>query len=293
MLNNKKTLFIIFNLIVFIVLSLPIKVNAMVLVSIKPIGFIAVAITDGIIPLGVILPNGASPHHYSLHPSDFQRIRQADLLIWIGPDMEYFLKKSVSQLPVQRTLSLGDLSSIQSLLIRDNNHSNYNLHLWLSPSIAQEIAIAIYNKLLIIIPNKKHQLKINLIKFLDNLSKIDIKIRQRLLPLHGRGYFTFHDAYRYFEKFYGLSSLGYFTVNSEIQPGAKHLNQIRQKLIEKKAICIFIEPQFQPAVVNTVTRGIKVRKSILDPLGINLEINQFSYINLISQLSIQYSKCLK
>lgn len=280
-------------LMIFIVLSLPIKVQAMVIVSIKPIGFIAAAITDSIIPLDVILPNGASPHNYSLHPSDFERIRKADLLIWIGPEMEYFMKKPVSQLSVKKTLSLEDLSSIQSLLIRDNHNGNYNLHLWLSPSIAQQIAIAIYNKLLLIIPTKKYQLKINLIKFMDNLSKIDIKIRQRLLPIHGRGYFTFHDAYRYFEKYYGLSSLGYFTVNDEIQPGAKHLNQIRQKLIEKKAVCIFTEPQFQPAVVNTVIRGIKVRKSILDPLGMNLEINQSSYINFISQLSIQYSKCLK
>ncbi|WWP00964.1 MAG: zinc ABC transporter substrate-binding protein [Candidatus Dasytiphilus stammeri] len=293
MLDTKKVLFI--NIIIWIFLSLPIKVNAMVIVSIKPIGFIAAAITDGIIPLDVILPDGASPHNYSLHPTDFQRIRQADLLIWIGPEMEYFMKKPVAQLPGNKTLSLGHLRSIQSLLIRDNPNfsGNYNLHLWLSPLIAQQIAIAIYNKLLLIIPTKKDQLKINLINFIDNLSKIDIKIRQRLLPLHGRGYFTFHNAYRYFEKYYGLSPLGYFTVNYEIQPGAKHLNQIRQKLIANKVICIFTEPQFEPAVVNTVTRGIKVRKSILDPLGINLEINQSSYINLISQLSIQYSKCLK
>lgn len=55
MLDTQKILLVIFNIMILIILTLSIKVNAMVIVSIKPIGFITVAITDGIIPLEVIL----------------------------------------------------------------------------------------------------------------------------------------------------------------------------------------------------------------------------------------------
>ncbi len=62
-----------------------------VLTSIKPLQLIAAAVQDGVGKPAVLLPPGASPHHYALRPSDVRQIRSADLLYWIGPDMESFL----------------------------------------------------------------------------------------------------------------------------------------------------------------------------------------------------------
>ena len=62
-----------------------------VLTSIKPLQLIAAAVQDGMGKPAVLLPPGASPHHYALRPSDVRQVRSADLLYWIGPDMEAFL----------------------------------------------------------------------------------------------------------------------------------------------------------------------------------------------------------
>ena len=62
-----------------------------VLASIKPLQLIAAAVQDGVGKPAVLLPPGASPHHYAMRPSDVRQIRSADLLYWIGPDMEAFL----------------------------------------------------------------------------------------------------------------------------------------------------------------------------------------------------------
>jgi zinc transport system substrate-binding protein len=62
-----------------------------VLTSIKPLQLIAAAVQDGVGKPAVLLPPGASPHHYAMRPSDVRQIRSADLLYWIGPDMEGFL----------------------------------------------------------------------------------------------------------------------------------------------------------------------------------------------------------
>ncbi|WP_148925801.1 zinc ABC transporter substrate-binding protein [Stutzerimonas stutzeri] len=62
-----------------------------VLTSIKPLQLIAAAVQDGAGKPAVLLPPGASPHHYAMRPSDVRQIRSADLFYWIGPDMEGFL----------------------------------------------------------------------------------------------------------------------------------------------------------------------------------------------------------
>jgi hypothetical protein len=63
------------------------------LTSIKPLQLIAAAVQDDLGSPEVLLPPGASPHHYALRPSDVRRVREADLLYWVGPDLESFLPR--------------------------------------------------------------------------------------------------------------------------------------------------------------------------------------------------------
>ncbi|MGM1234943.1 metal ABC transporter solute-binding protein, Zn/Mn family, partial [Escherichia coli] len=93
----------------------------------------------------------------------------------------------------------------------------------------------------------------------------------------------------YFEKQFGLTPLGHFTVNPEIQPGAQRLHEIRTQLVEQKATCVFAEPQFRPAVVESVARGTSVRMGTLDPLGTNIKLGKTSYSEFLSQLANQYA----
>lgn len=64
--------------------------SAAVVTSIRPLGFIAAAIADGVLPTEVLLPDGASPHDYALRPSDVQRLRSAELVIWSGRKWKHF-----------------------------------------------------------------------------------------------------------------------------------------------------------------------------------------------------------
>ena len=74
-------------------LATPALAEVRVLTSIKPLQLIAAAVQDGAGTPEVLLPPGASPHHYALRPSDIRRVREADLLYWIGPDLEVFLPR--------------------------------------------------------------------------------------------------------------------------------------------------------------------------------------------------------
>ncbi|OTA19607.1 zinc ABC transporter substrate-binding protein ZnuA [Xenorhabdus beddingii] len=287
--------------------------QADVVTSIRPLGFIAAAIADGVTNTQVLLPDGASPHDYALRPLDVQKINQADLVVWIGPDMETFLAKPIAKIDRNKQLELANLPTIKPLLLKnseDNNHisesnqpkhetdhehhhhGEYNMHLWLSPEIAEKAAQAIYDQLVEQYPQQKQRLQVNLRKFNGQLTQTDKNIANILNPVLKQGYFVFHDAYGYFEKHYKLAPRGVFTVNPEIQPGAKKLHYIRTQLVEQKVKCIFAEPQFRPAVIHAVAKGTDVRIGVLDPLGSGIVLSRDSYMKFITQLSKQYASCL-
>ncbi|MDX7999464.1 zinc ABC transporter substrate-binding protein ZnuA [Xenorhabdus sp. Reich] len=287
--------------------------QADVVTSIRPLGFIAAAIADGVTNTEVLLPDGASPHDYALRPLDVRKINQADLFVWIGPDIENFLVKPITKIEQNKQLALAELSTIKPLLLKNDedgndssesnqhkhesdhehhHHGEYNMHIWLSPEIAEKAAQAIYDRLVEQYPQEKEQLEVNLRKFNGQLIQTDKNIANILKPVKKQGYFVFHDAYGYFEKHYQLAPLGVFTVNPEIQPGAQKLHYIRTQLVEQKVKCIFAEPQFRPAVIHAIAKGTDVRIGTLDPLGSGIVLNKDSYMKFITQLSKQYASCL-
>lgn len=292
--------------------------DAAVVSSLKPLGFIASAIADGVTETQVLLPDGASEHDYSLRPSDAKRLQNADLVVWIGPEMEAFMDKSTQSIPDAKKVTIAQLDGVKPLLMKGaddddddhgaegghdhahaekgdahHHHGDYNMHLWLSPEIARLSAVAIHDKLVELMPQSRARLDANLKDFEANLATTDKQVANELASVKGKGYFVFHDAYGYYEKHYGLTPLGHFTVNPEIQPGAQRLHQIRTQLVEQKATCVFAEPQFRPAVVESVARGTTVRMGTLDPLGTNIQLSKESYPAFLTQLATQYASCLK
>lgn len=276
---------------------------AKVISSIKPIAFITQAIADGVIDTDILLPDGASPHSYSLTPLDIEKLKTAELVIWIGEDMETFLPNILKGISTNKQLELLEVKKIETLL--DNHghnhtdkgehhhdHGNFDTHIWLSPNIAKMAAEAIHDKLLEMYPAKKQQLDANLNNFLMKTVETEQFIAKKLISVQNNGYFVFHDAYGYFERQFGLANLGSFTINPDIQPGAQKVYQIRRELLDSKAVCVFREPQFNPAIIGKVISGTHVRSGILDPLGMDISVSKDAYTRFLMNLSQQFLDCL-
>lgn len=307
--------------LILLVINSSSQVSAAVVTSIRPLGFIAAAIAEGVMPteVQVLLPDGASPHDYALRPSDLQRLHDADLVVWVGVEMEAFLGKPLMKVATGKQIAIAPLAKIAGLLMagsqhdqstddhqhhdhqtddpptndQHHHHGDYDMHVWLSPKIARLAAITIHDNLLELMPQKKDKLDANLRRFEDKLAQSEKNIASMLKPIRGKGYFVFHDAYGYFEKQFGLTPLGHFTVNPAIPPGARRLHQIKTQLIEREAVCIFAEPQFKPAVINAIAKDTNVRTGELDPLGNGIKLSRDSYMRFLSQLSKQYVSCLE
>ena len=307
-LTNSTIKFIRFFLLAFLsILGLIANANATVISSVRPIGFITEAIASGVIDTDILLPDGASPHNYSLKPSDLIKIKNADFIIWVGEDMETFMPTVLKNIDHQKQIELMDIAEIKTLLrtnhqedehhndmhtSSDHHHGEYDEHIWLSPNIAKIIAKSIHNKLLNLYPNKAAILDVNLDKFITNLSKTEQNIAKKLINVQNRGYFVFHDAYGYFESHFGLKNLGSFTINPAVQPGAQTVYAIQKELAEHQAVCVFREPQFSPAIIKKIVNGTDVRIGELNPLGTGIPITKDSYSHFLFALTQELLDCL-
>ncbi|MFK4076168.1 zinc ABC transporter substrate-binding protein ZnuA [Ectopseudomonas khazarica] len=284
-----------------------------VLTSIKPLQLIAAAVQDGVGAPEVLLPPGASPHHYALRPSDVRRVRDADLLYWVGADLENFLPRvlnnrqkpqvAVQDLPGMALRHFGDSHEehaghgedhADEDLGHDHDHrpGSLDAHLWLSPVNAKVIAARIAADLSALDAANAARYAANLQAFEQRLDALDGRIRPQLAALQGKPYFVFHEAFDYFEAAYGLKHAGVFSVLTEVQPGARHVAAMRERLQAAGPSCVFSEPPLRPRLAETLTAGLPVKLAELDALGGTLPVDATAYPLLLENLANGLSECL-
>ncbi|WP_063664586.1 zinc ABC transporter substrate-binding protein ZnuA [Aliivibrio fischeri] len=271
-----------------------------VLSSVKPINLIVQELTAGVATSSYLVPSGASPHDYALRPSDMKKIQEADTIVWYGNDLEPFLSKvlenkkniiTVSQFPSVEFYHF-DKHDEDEHAHEGHHHHNTDPHFWLGPKETLGVAKEITKQLIKIDPLNKDQYQSNLAQFEKKLTQVVKTISTQLAPVKNKGYFVFHDAYGYFERYFDMNNLGHFTVSPDRKPGAKTLIKIKKSLVSQQAVCVFSEPQFEPAIVTTITRGTDVHKGELDPLAIQQDEVPGAYFNFLLTISNELESCL-
>lgn len=283
-----------------------------VLVSLLPIHSLVASIMQGVAEPELLLPGGASPHSFALRPSQVRSIEQADLVVWVGPELETFLQRGLSGLGnSKKILTLADLPALAWLPARsgglltvggeaaaeaDHEHGhrgNRDYHFWLSPERAIVLVSQLRWKLTELDPAHASRYQANSERLVQRLQALQKSLAAGLAGLRGSRYAVFHDAYRYFEEEFGIQPLAIVAVHPERPPGARRLQQIRQAIREQQIDCIFSEPQFEPRLVQTLIDGTTARNGILDPLGAGLQPGPEAYFELLQALGDDLRLCLE
>ncbi len=103
---------------------------------------------------------------------------------------------------------------------------------------------------------------------------------------------VFHDAYHYFEHRFGIEAAGAVALSDARAPGPARLSEIRALVRDTGAACVFREPQFRPALVETVVAGTGAEVGVLDPVGATLEPGPGLYPALLRGLADGLADCL-
>ncbi len=253
-----------------------------VVVSIKPLHAIVAAVMNGGDPPRLLVKGGASPHDYALRPSDAAALNDADLVVWVGEAFELFLTKPLEALAQKAVVVTLDRFAGDS----------ENPHIWLDPDNAREIALRVPEALSDLDPDNSDRYETNAAGFSERLELLDEELRTILAPVTDEPYLVFHDAYGAFERRYGLAMVGAVTLNPQHKPGVKRIVALRETMRETGARCLFGEPQFTPALLETLIEGGEARIAILDPLGATLPPGPETYFTLMRNLAEDLRDCL-
>ena len=116
----KKLLLICLSVLLLPLQSLMAAESPQVVVSIKPIHSLVSAIMEGVATPTLLVKTG-SPHAYTLRPSEARALGSADLVIWIGHELESFLEKPLQTVAGKsEKLELSDTLKLSLLATRNS-----------------------------------------------------------------------------------------------------------------------------------------------------------------------------
>ena len=323
--NIKKLPFILSILSLFIIFS-PAKADIKVVASIKPIHSLASYLMDGVGKPDLIVDGYASPHGFAMKPSHAKMLQNADLIFWIGEDLESFLEKPLNSIAKKaEKIELMEIKGLNKLEFRERNifeghddhghdehkkedehkehghkedkhddhhehaHGEHDPHIWLDPMNAKVILKEMAEHLIENDQKNASTYKANLKKALKDLDKLTKKVKSELNKDFKS--IVFHDAYQYFEKRFDVNVLGAFTVNTDVLPGAEQLSEIREIIEHDKVSCVFSEPQFNPDIIKAVAKDTNIKTGVIDPLGATLNPGKTLYFDLIKNISSSFKGC--
>ena len=298
-----------------------------VVTSIKPLHSLISYVMDGVGSPDLLVDGSSSPHTFQLKPSHATMLQEADVVFWIGEDLESFLETPLDSIAVNaRKITLMDSDQIELLKFREKNvfedhhdeheghddhdeheehadghdeheghddhghhHGEFDIHFWLDPEIAKSIVKIASLELSEVDPANQATYQTNASNAVSELDKLINDTRTKINS--DAKYIVFHDAYQYFEQRFGIEVIGALTVNPEVLPGAKQLAEIREVIEHEKVNCLFSEPQFNPSIANTIAQDTGIKAAVLDPLGAELEPGKELYFQLINDMASSFESC--
>jgi len=325
-----KKLSFILSILSLLMIFTPANAEIKVVTSIKPIHSLAIYLMDGVGKPDLIVDGFNSPHGFSMKPSHAKMLQNADLVFWIGEDLESFLEKPLNSIAKKaEKIELIEIKGLNVLKFRERNifdehdhddhakkkddHDDHDDHDKKEDDHEDHdgheghghgeydphIWLDPINAKVILKEMTEHLIENDLKNastYKSNLDKalndIDKLTMDVMTELNeSTSSIVFHDAYQYFEERFNVKILGAFTVNTDVMPGAEQLSEIREIIEHDKVKCIFSEPQFNPDIIKVVAKDMNIKTGVVDPLGATLNPGKDLYFDLIRNMSASFKGC--
>ena len=248
-----------------------------VVASIQPIHSLVAGVMQGVGLPSLLVRGYGSPHTYQMRPSEAAALQAADVVFWVGEELETFLERPLETLAAgARVVELIEIPAMTLLPTReggmweahahgddddhdhdhDHDHDDahahedhddaddharghWDVHLWLDIDNARRIVAAVAEVLAETDPANAATYAANALAQDGELRALDTELAEAFAPVRGVPFVVFHDAYQYLEQRYGLNAVGSITVAPDRMPGARRVQEIRDRIAQLGARCVF------------------------------------------------------
>jgi zinc/manganese transport system substrate-binding protein len=209
------------------------------------------------------------PHFVEAKPSFLLKLRQADLLIVVGLQLEIgWLPPLITQSgnPRIQVGAAGYLDASQFAEILEvpqgvvtraegDVHPLGNPHYWLDPDNGRRIARGISTKLGEMDPGDNAYFQQRFQDFDKRLSAAEQKWDQEMQPYRNRKVVTYHRSFPNFAKHFGMDVIGYVEPRPGIPPTPSHTIELIQQMKRENCKVILVEPYFDLKTPQSIARG--------------------------------------
>ena len=215
---------------------------------------------------GVELINMTEPqtgclHDYQLIPADLKTLEKADAFVINGAGMEAFMDKVIRQQP---DLDIIEASKGIELLKDDNGEENP--HVWVSISGAVTEVKNIAEGLAASDTKNAAAYRENADRYAKLLEQQREKMHQQLDGFKNKDIVTFHEAFPYFAKEFGLNIVSVVEREPGTEPSAGELAGLIDKIRDTKVKVLFAEPQYSQKSAESIAKETGAKVYMLDPV---------------------------
>ena len=281
--------------------------------DISPVHSLVSRVMLGVGTPDLIVQAGASPHGYTLRPSEAKALQDAQVVFWMGESLSPWMEGALDTLSSDAII-ITLLERDETILMEfregalfeehddddhgdekhdDDGHGSYDPHAWLSPDNARIWLNLIASQLSIVDPENAGTYFANAAAARLEIEALTTEVNSLLEPIRGKKFIVFHDAYQYFEKAFDLSASGAISLGDASKPSPARIAEIQGRIQEESIDCVLSEPQFNKGLVATVVTGSNAKTSVIDPLGVELTPGLDLYSELIRNMTKTLVNCFE
>lgn len=273
--------------------ALPAAAATKVVASVYPLAMVAAAVAAADTEIRHLIPAGASTHDYQLSPGDVEAIRNADVVIWAGPEAEPYLAGVLnSPREGQKVIALSALPDVvlreHRLDPADTRKRGRDGHLWLSTRNAALLGMAIAVQLGTV---ERAQ------RFGDEMQRYRNRQQKRFAGIAQMPLLVSHDAYGYLLDEFGLGNVSAVVIDPAVPPSARRVADLSQRIDQEKIVCLIGEPGFEAGVAPrlfdaALAAGGKANLVTIDPQLSGISLSRDSYALALTHLADTLYGCL-
>ena len=257
-----------------------------VVASVPVIYSLAANVAGDSVRLENLLTPGSSPHQVSFTPAQARLMSEADLLIINGANLEPWVDDLVassgnSHLTVAvasdgvQFLKPGEPVPLPSGTTGDHAPQAVDPHVWLDVANARIMVGNIAKALSAADPAGAAGYQQRADAYSKRLEALDSEVRATLAPLTNRRFVSFHSAFQYYARAYGLEQVAVIEEFPGKEPSPQYLAGLVQLVKELGVSAVFSEPQFSARPAEALAREAGVKVYVIDPEGATISAGMY------------------
>ena len=205
---------------------------------------------------------GVDPHLYKASARDVRTLRQADLVVYGGLDLEGKMEDVFEELGRRRPVTaVTDGISREKLLDTDQADETYDPHVWFDVTLWMDAARETARALTQVDPAGEATYRANADAYVAELRELDAEVRRDIasIPEESRVLVTSHDAFRYFGRRYGLEVVAIQGISTATEATTADIERVAQVVADRRLKGVFLESSVPQQTIDAVLDAARDR----------------------------------